>query len=206
MTNSNVTISLAVYASNNKGEDVTSQVVSIIDNGNDDVPVNNNSFGDPDPGSTKYFLVWYTAGNINGGNPIGLAAVEGASVDLVPAPGYPTYYFNTSRQPSVAQSGSTQIQVQRAIYGTPNNGFDVTAICQAILNQGGLIVDQGTTNNQIPVNNATFGGDPDYGSTKFFAMQYLVNGAGPYFLGAQEGQTLTVAPQSASADAGRVRA
>jgi hypothetical protein len=190
-----VSIKLAVYASNNKGEDVTAEVQAMIVNGNDDVPVNNTSFGDPDNGSTKYFLVWYTADGINNGNPIGLAAVENQTADLIPSPSYPSYYFNTSVQPSLDASTIAPYQVKCAIYGSLNNGFDVTAICQAILNQGGLIVSQGNTSLQIPVNNETFGGDPDFGSTKYFAMEYVSNGVA-YFQGAQEGQLLTVLAQA----------
>lgn len=189
-----VSILLAVYASNNKGIDVTSQVAAMIVNGNDDVAVNNSSFGDPDPGATKYFQVLYTADGLNNGNPIALAAVEGQTVDLIPSPGYPPYYFNTAPQPSLQASKIATVQVKSALYGTTNNAFDVTAICQAILNQGGLIVDQDTTNLMIPVNNDTFGGDPDYGNTKYFAMEYTMNGT-TLFLGAQEGQNLTVQPQ-----------
>ncbi|WHU03455.1 MULTISPECIES: hypothetical protein [unclassified Sphingomonas] len=186
-----ISILLAVYASNSMGEDVTSQVAAMVAGGNDDVAVNNGSFGDPDSGATKYFLAWYTATGLNSGNPIGLAAVENTTVDLIPSPGYPAYYFNTAPQPSVAQSANTPFQVKRAIYGSSNNGFDVTAICQAILNQGGLIVDQGTTNFQLALNNETFGGDPDYGNSKYFAMQYEVNGVTAY-IGGAEGQTLSL--------------
>ena len=190
-----VTINLAVYASNNKGIDVTPVVASLIAQGNDDVPVNNATFTDPDFGAAKYFFVWYTVDGINSDNPIGLATAEGTNADLVPVPGYPPYYFSTSPQPGIAASQITAFLVQRAIYGTLNNGFDVTAICQAILNQGGLIVGQSKLNNQIPIANSTFGGDPDHGNKKYFAIQYLANGAGPYFLGASEGQTLTVTAQ-----------
>lgn len=193
-----ISILLAVYASNSQGEDVTSQVQAMVANGNDDIAVNNSSFGDPDSGATKYFLAWYTADGVNGGNPIGLAAVENQNVDLIPSPGYPSYYFNTSVQPSLAPSSIASFQVNRAIYGSLNNGFDVTAICQAILNQGGLIVDQGTTSFQIAITNETFGGDPDYGNTKYFAMEYVANGT-TYFQGAAEGQTLTVQAQAPAA-------
>ncbi|MCW3847631.1 SUEL-type lectin domain-containing protein [Sphingomonas sp. LB-2] len=190
MANPNLTIMLAVYASNNKGADVTSQVTSLTASGNDDVTANNASFGDPDPGSTKYFIVWYTSPSVNNGNPVGLACAEGQTIDLIPT-SPPSYYFATSAQPSLGQSAISTISVTRAVYGTPNNGFDVTAICQAIVNQGGIVAGQSSAPAQIAIANETFGGDPDYGNTKYFAMEYSVNGTAT-FVGGQEGQTLSV--------------
>jgi hypothetical protein len=196
MANPNVTIDLAVYASNNKGEDVTADVTSIIEFGNDDVPVNNTSFGDPDVGSTKYFLVWYTAVNLNGGNPVGLACDENATIDLVPGSGTPSYYYDTSVQPGLATSAISAVTVNRAIYGTVNNGYDVTAACQAIVNQGALANGQ-AGNYQIPINNETFGGDPDVGNTKYFAMSYSASGS-TFYVGGQEGQTVTLQTSAAT--------
>ena len=100
MANPNLTIALAVYASNNKGYDVTSQVTALTEFGNDDVTANNDNFGDPDPGATKYFMVWYTSPSVNGGNPLGLACGEGGTIDLIPT-SPPSYYFDTSNQPSL---------------------------------------------------------------------------------------------------------
>ncbi len=191
-----VSILLAVYASNNKGFDVTSQVAAMIANGNDDIAVNNTSFGDPDPGADKFFQVLYKADGLNDGNPIGLAAAEGQTVDLIPGPGYPSYYFNTAPQPSLAVSKIGTVQVKSALYGTLNNAFDVTAICQAILNQGGLIVDQNTSSLMIPLNNDTFGGDPDFGNTKYFAMEYSVSDGTTFYLGGQEKQELAIQTQA----------
>jgi hypothetical protein len=180
----------AVYASNNKGIDVTATVQSITSTGNDDVPATNATFGDPDVGAPKYFMVWYTAPGVNNGNPIGLACAEGQTIDLVPAVVAPPSY-STSPQPSLATSGVSSVSVDRAVYGTGTNGFDVTAICQALFNQGALASGQPQTYS-VPVNNATFGGDPDVGNGKSFAMEYHVNGAGPFFIGAAEGQTLNL--------------
>lgn len=190
MANPNLTIMLAVYASNNKGEDVTSAVNSLTEFGNDDVTANNNNFGDPDPGATKYFFVWYTSPTVNGGNAVGLACAENQEIDLIPS-SPPAYYFATSAQPPVAQSTISSISVTRAIYGTTNNGFDVTSICQAIVNQGGVTAGQSQSPAQIAINNQTFGGDPDYGNTKYFAIEYSVGGTATY-LGGQEGQTLSL--------------
>jgi hypothetical protein len=188
-------ISEAIYASNNKGIDVTAIVQSIVSGGNDDVPVNNNTLTDPDPGSEKYFMVWYTSAPVNNGNPIGLACSENGTIDLVPYP-WPmpapdAYYYTTAPQPSLGASSITAITVDRAVYGTQNNGFDVTAICQAIFNEGALFNDVPGT-YAVAVNNQTFGGDPDVGNTKSFAMQYQVNGSGPFYLGASEGQVLNI--------------
>ena len=192
MTNPNLTIMLAVYASNSQGEDVTSQVNSLTEFGNDDVTANNANFGDPDSGATKYFFVWYTSPSVNGGNPVGLACAENQEIDLIPS-SPPAYYFATSAQPSLATSTVSAITVTRAIYGTPNNGFDVTAICQAIVNQGGVVAGQGQGQApvQLAIGNETFGGDPDYGNTKYFAIEYSAGGQTTY-VGGQEGQTLSL--------------
>jgi hypothetical protein len=184
-----VQILQAIYASNNKGIDVTAIVTSLISQGNDDIPATNESFTDPDPGSGKYFMVWYQVPGLNNSNPIGLACSEGTTIDLVPTSGAPPQY-STAPQPAIAASSITAVVVNRAVYGTPVNGYDVTAICQAIVNQGALVSDQAGTYS-IPVNNGTFGGDPNHGTVKSFAMSYTMNGV-LSFIGAQEGQTLNL--------------
>ena len=192
MANPYITVINAVYASNNMGIDVTSQVENLISGGNDDITANNTNFGDPDNGAEKYFFIWYSSPSLNGGNPIGLACGENQSIDLIPVP-VPPGLFSTSAQPSLAASSVCPIMVTRAVYGTPNNGFDVTAICQALLNQGGMIVGQSPNPVQVslPINNTTFGGDPDYGNTKYFAIEYS-NAGQIFYLGGEEGQTLTL--------------
>jgi hypothetical protein len=55
------------------------------------------------------------------------------------------------------------VKVLQAVYGTTRNGNDVTAICQALINQG---------NNTIPVNNVVLGPDPDPGTVKSFGILY----------------------------------
>jgi hypothetical protein len=196
-----ITILQAVYASNNKGVDVTGIVAGLVSTGNDDVPATNEALGgDPDPGSTKYLMVWYSAANLNGGSPVGLACSEGTTIDLMPTSGAPPQY-STAAQPMVAASTVTAVVVDKAVYGTGVNGYDVTAICQAIFNQGALTNDQSGTYS-VPIGNDTFGGDPNSGSVKSFAMTYTMNGAGPFYIGAQEGQTLNLpaSPQAAAPD------
>jgi len=53
-------INSAVYASLNKGIDVTTICQNLVDTGNDDIPVDNNTFTDPDAGFKKYFTISYT--------------------------------------------------------------------------------------------------------------------------------------------------
>ena len=67
----------------------------------------------------------------------------------------------------------------------------MTAIVQAIVNQGGVVASQPQGQAQIAINNQTFGGDPDFGNTKYFAMEYSVGGTATY-VGGQEGQTLSL--------------
>ncbi len=70
----------AAYASGNKGFDVTAKCQQLVNNGNDDIPVNNNTFGDPDVGQTKYFTILYS---INNGNIQAKGCQEGGNLDLV---------------------------------------------------------------------------------------------------------------------------
>jgi hypothetical protein len=49
----------AAYGSKTAGVDVTQVVQQRLDAGNDDVIVDNNSFGDPHPGETKRFGIVY---------------------------------------------------------------------------------------------------------------------------------------------------
>lgn len=192
-----VAILAAVYASNNKGVDVTSVVANLTSTGNDDIPATNAEMGvDPDPGSPKYLMIWYTAPGLNNGNPVALACSEGTTIDLIPTSGSPPNY-STAAQPPVPQTPITAIAVDRAVYGTSLNGYDVSAICQAIFNQGALSNDQAGTYS-LAIGNSTFGGDPQVGTVKSFAMRYFMNNAGPFFIGAEEGQTLNIpaAPQA----------
>jgi hypothetical protein len=81
---SSIKVIFAVYASENKGEIVTHKCQELVNTGNDDIPVNNNTFGDTDPGSKKYFTIMYTTPGPSG-EPIGHAkgCQEGVTLDLV---------------------------------------------------------------------------------------------------------------------------
>ena len=71
----------AAYASVNTGYDVTAKCQELVNTGNDDIPVNNETFGDPDVGQTKYFTILYTTNGGRVGNAKGCQ--EGTTLDLV---------------------------------------------------------------------------------------------------------------------------
>ncbi|PPU74346.1 hypothetical protein XcuCFBP2542_15395 [Xanthomonas cucurbitae] len=170
------TIISAVYGTGTTGIDVTQVCQQIVDTGNDDITANNATFGDPDPGTVKKFAILYTNPALNGGNPIALGCSENATIDLVPNP-------PTATTP-VAGPGTPSFKIVHALYGTASNGFDVTSICQWLVDNGG------TT---IAVSNATFGGDPSPGVVKNFAIVYTAVGGGAQsFRAVAEGTTLTL--------------
>jgi hypothetical protein len=72
----------AVYAGPNAGLDVTQVCQGIVDPGNDDIAVNNDTFTDPDVGTTKRFTIAYTTSP--GAAAIYRGASEGDTLDLVP--------------------------------------------------------------------------------------------------------------------------
>ena len=73
----------AVYGTTHAGNDVTQICQNLVNNGNDDIPVNNDAMGgDPDFGVVKSFGILYS---LNGGAPIALATGEGQTIDLVPS-------------------------------------------------------------------------------------------------------------------------
>ena len=76
-----ITVSAAVYASNNTGRDVTAFCQAIVNTGSDDIPVNNTSFQDPDKGQKKYFTITFS---VSGGPLQYMGAEEGTTLDLVP--------------------------------------------------------------------------------------------------------------------------
>ncbi|PHR26023.1 MAG: hypothetical protein COA38_15830 [Fluviicola sp.] len=76
-----INIVKAAYASENNGFDVTAKCQELVNNGNDDIPVNNNTFGDPDPGHAKYFTILYVTDKRTVGHAKGCG--EGTSLDLV---------------------------------------------------------------------------------------------------------------------------
>lgn len=171
------TIISAVYGTTSAGIDVTQICQNLVSNGNDDIDVSNTTFGkDPDPGVQKSFAILYSNPALNHGNPIALSCQEGSTLDLVPNP-------PTATTP-VPQPGSPRFKIVHAMYGTPTNGFDVTPICQWLVNNGG------TT---IAVNNTTFNGDPAPGLQKSFAITYTPVGGGTQRQRAcVEGTTLTL--------------
>ena len=76
-----IEIIAAVYGTENAGSDVTAVVQTMVDNGNDDVPVNNQAMqGDPDKGVRKYFGILY---RLPDGRTLARTAVEGTTLDLV---------------------------------------------------------------------------------------------------------------------------
>ena len=71
----------AAYASVNTGFDVTAKCQELVNTGNDDIPVNNETFGDPDFGQTKYFTVLYTTNDGKTGHAKGCH--ENTNLDLI---------------------------------------------------------------------------------------------------------------------------
>ncbi|TWB14060.1 hypothetical protein FBZ89_118113 [Nitrospirillum amazonense] len=171
-----ITVLNAVYGTTKNGFDVTETCQGLVNDGNDDIAVNNDTFGDPDKGNKKSFGILYKSPQLNNGAPIALGCIEGTVLDLVPVP--PTAH--TSPQNPLAPTGN--VTVRSAVYGTGKNGNDVTAICQALVNQG---------NYTIPVNNAVLGPDPDAGPHKSFSIEYTLNGK-TYAFACQEGTNLVL--------------
>jgi hypothetical protein len=74
-------IILAVYGTNQAGNDVTSVCQNLVYTGNDDIAVNNTAMqGDPHPGFPKYFGIYYEVD----GRGMYRAGKEGDTIDLVP--------------------------------------------------------------------------------------------------------------------------
>jgi hypothetical protein len=173
-----ITVLAAVYGTTTKGNNVTALCQQIVDNGNDDILVNNtNMGGDPDPGVVKSFGILYTNPGLNNGNPIALGCLENTSLDLVPTPATAT----TPLQTPLAPVGS--IKVLHAVYGASANGNDVTAICQALVNEGNFI---------MPVNNTVMGPDPAVGKVKSFGILYAASSGSIFALACQENTNLSL--------------
>jgi hypothetical protein len=134
----------------------------LVNNGNDDIPVNNQTFGDPNVGAKKSFGIIYASSDLNHGVPIALGCGENATLDLMPTP--PT--AKTTQQ-NVLQPVAGAPQILFASYGATGNGNDVTAICQAMVNQGNLT---------LQANNSLMGPDPQVGATKYLGVLYQRNG------------------------------
>ncbi len=81
-----LTIIYAVYGTTNKSANVTEICQQAVNNGNDDIPVNNTFMGgDPDFGVVKSFAIVYRLQTAtNPGCYVALTATEGATLDLVP--------------------------------------------------------------------------------------------------------------------------
>ena len=172
------TVLAAIYGTTTKGNNVTALCQQLVDTGNDDILVNNtNMGGDPNPGVVKSFGILYTNPALNNGNPIALGCQENATLDLVPTP--PT--ATTPSQSPLAPVGS--IKVIHAVYGASGNGNDVTAICQALVNEG---------NFTIPVNNTVMGPDPAVGKVKSLGILYAASSGSIIGLACQENTNLTL--------------
>jgi hypothetical protein len=171
-----ITVIAAVYGTVNNGFNVTTICQGFVSGTNDDITVNNTTMGgDPDRGVKKSFVIAYWAPDINNGNLCVLGCLEGTTIDLAPSPP-PT----TTPQNALTSTGGVQISF--AGYGTLANGNDVTAICQALVNQGNFV---------IPVNNATLGPDPNPGKQKSFGIWYSANSVS-YYQACQENTNLTL--------------
>ncbi len=173
----NIKVLAAVYGTTKNGNNVTVACQNLVNPGNDDIPVNNTTLGpDPDPGATKYFGILYTNPAQNNGNPIALGAKEGQTLDLVPIP--PT----ATTPPIIGLGPIGNTTVIAATYGSNRNGNNVTAVCQAMLNNG---------NRALPANNSVMGPDPDVGATKYFSILVTVAGKN-YALACSENGTVAV--------------
>lgn len=77
------------------------------------------------------------------------------------------------------------IKVIAAVYGTRNNGEDVTMAVQTRLDKG---------HDDVIVTNEALGGDPDKGATKYFGIIYqLPNSTNKLVRCASEGDRLELA-------------
>ena len=83
-----ITVLNATYGTQVNGNNVTAICQYLVNNGNDQIPVNNTYLGpDPDIGYTKEFAITF---QVNGGSPTILAAQEGTTLTLVPIPPPPS--------------------------------------------------------------------------------------------------------------------
>jgi hypothetical protein len=72
----------ATYGTNTKGYEVTEMCQGRIDNGNNNIVVDNDAMGgDPDPGATKLFGIYYS---FDDGTKVVRAGAEGDFIDLTP--------------------------------------------------------------------------------------------------------------------------
>lgn len=168
-----------MYGTSINGNDVTAVCQSIVNTGSNDIKVINSVLGpDPQSGATKYFGILYTTPQLNHGNPIALGCQEGTDLDLLCS----TTVNTPTTQPLAT---ANNVVILAATYGASSNGTNVTALCQALINNGNII---------MPVNVVVMGPDPQVGSPKFFAIRYSVTkvstGTRIYSLACQDGTNL----------------
>lgn len=167
-----LTINSAIFASNNKGIDVTAIVQKAVSSGSDDIVVACGKTAlfpvDPDPGHTKWFGVSVTGPGFNGGNPYFLGCREGTSLDLAP-----TSLKNSSVPQNMLLPVSGIATVNFAFWASTDGGNDVTASVQSFLNNGAKALITG---------DAAFQPDPNPGQAKCFVVSYTYNGT-TYYIG-----------------------
>lgn len=75
------------------------------------------------------------------------------------------------------------ISIQTAIYGTLTTGKDVTSEVEALVLSG---------KNRFQITNTTMAGDPDPGTTKYFAVSYMKDDGSLEYRAAREGDTIDI--------------
>lgn len=169
-----ITVLQAIYASANKGVDVTKICQGLVDKGNDDIKVNNTTLGgDPDSGNPKGFQITYTLRST--GNAVyAMTAGEGEKLDLVPTPLPPS----VNPQP--------QFIVEKAIFATSSgeSSFDVTVECEELLRKNG--------GNQIPVDHNKLN-IPASQDARLLGITYTpIGGGNKGYIVAKEGEVITL--------------
>lgn len=165
-----ITVNSAIYGTLRSAIDVTQICQTLVDSGNDDITANNANFTDPDVGVGKTFTINYT----NGGSTMTLGCAENTTLDLVPIPPV---------APTPPPSTTPVVTIVKALFGSSNQGWDVTQTCQ-------WLVANGATAIQADI--GTFG-DPDPGNLKTFSVIYSgVGSAQQYLLCCAERTTLNL--------------
>lgn len=171
-----ITVLQAIYASANKGVDVTKICQGLVENGNDDIPVHNDTFGgDPDENNLKRLQITFTLGSTGNQVVYAMTADENTTLDLIPIP----LPQSTSVDPQ------PQFIVVKAIFGTSSGkSFDVTKDCQALLLKNG--------GNQIPVDHKELN-VPASQDTRLLGITYTpIGGGNKGYIAAKEGETITL--------------
>jgi len=176
-----ISVLRAVYASNQKGLDVTALCQDMVNSGQTVLAIDNHGFTDPDPGQAKRFMISFLSPGLNGGQPICLACPENTQLNLALAP---EPALKSAKQPPLAAADGALWRIAHATYGTSEFGLDVTALCQALANHS----DNPLT---LTPSNSAFGRDPAPGHQKTFVIQYVTGGQ-TLQCGALETETLTL--------------